>query len=113
MGIPHIRCPFERLQSRMGLTGSPAKAARMAQVVPAHLVLFDAVHLDGHSLTGLPYTERRALLESLGLDGTHWSTPAAVVGHEDDPDFVARYHQAVEDYREQLALERRKKLRVA
>ncbi|MER5853578.1 helix-turn-helix domain-containing protein [Streptomyces sp. NPDC002012] len=31
----------------------------------------------------------------------------------DDPDFVARYHQAVEDYREQLALERRKKLRVA
>ncbi|MFJ1839914.1 MarR family transcriptional regulator [Streptomyces sp. NPDC088175] len=31
----------------------------------------------------------------------------------DDPDFVARYHRAVEDYREQLALERRKKLRVA
>ncbi|WP_327278637.1 MarR family transcriptional regulator (plasmid) [Streptomyces sp. NBC_01224] len=27
----------------------------------------------------------------------------------DDPDFAARYHQAVEDYREQLALERRKK----
>ncbi len=31
----------------------------------------------------------------------------------DDPEFVARYHQAVEDYREQLALDRRKKLRVA
>ncbi|MFE9444891.1 MarR family transcriptional regulator [Streptomyces sp. NPDC006602] len=31
----------------------------------------------------------------------------------DDPHFVARYHQAVEDYREQLARERRKKLRVA
>ncbi|MEV5681537.1 MarR family transcriptional regulator [Streptomyces sp. NPDC052069] len=31
----------------------------------------------------------------------------------DDPEFVTRYHQAVEDYREQLALERRKKLHVA
>lgn len=31
----------------------------------------------------------------------------------DDPHFVARYHQAVEDYREQLAMDRRKKLHVA
>ncbi|MCZ0983725.1 MarR family transcriptional regulator [Streptomyces diastatochromogenes] len=31
----------------------------------------------------------------------------------DDPDFVARYHQAVQDYQEQLALERRKKIHVA
>ncbi|MCX5166281.1 non-homologous end-joining DNA ligase [Streptomyces sp. NBC_00264] len=74
------RSDFERLQSRMGLA-SAAKAARMTQVVPAHLVLFDAVYLDGHRLTGLPYTERRALLEGLGLDGEYWSTPAAVVGH--------------------------------
>ncbi|MFF3787414.1 ATP-dependent DNA ligase [Streptomyces sp. NPDC001933] len=74
------RSDFERLQSRMGLT-SAAKAARMAQSVPAHLVLFDAVHLDGRGLTGLPYAERRALLQGLGLDGEHWSTPAAVVGH--------------------------------
>ncbi|MEV7952920.1 non-homologous end-joining DNA ligase [Streptomyces sp. NPDC088141] len=74
------RSDFERLQSRMGLT-SAAKAARMTQVVPAHLMLFDAVYLDGHRLTGLPYTERRALLEGLGLDGEYWSTPAAVVGH--------------------------------
>ncbi|MGW1171353.1 hypothetical protein [Streptomyces sp. NPDC002550] len=34
-------------------------------------------------------------------------------GRLDDPHFVARYHQAVEDYRDQLARERRKKLRVA
>ncbi|WP_328512807.1 non-homologous end-joining DNA ligase (plasmid) [Streptomyces sp. NBC_00376] len=74
------RSNFERLQSRMGLA-SAAKAARMAEVVPVHLVLFDAVYLDGHDLTGLPYTERRTLLEDLGLDGKHWSTPAAVVGH--------------------------------
>ncbi|MFE7112222.1 non-homologous end-joining DNA ligase [Streptomyces sp. NPDC057575] len=74
------RSDFERLQSRMGLT-SAAKAARMALLVPAHLVLFDAVYLDGRGLTGLPYTERRTLLEGLGLDGEHWSTPAAIVGH--------------------------------
>jgi hypothetical protein len=31
----------------------------------------------------------------------------------DDPHFVARYRQAVEDYRDHLARERRKKLHVA
>ncbi|MFC9759957.1 ATP-dependent DNA ligase [Streptomyces sp. NPDC056921] len=74
------RSDFELQQSRMGLS-SAAKATRMAHLVPAHLVLFDVVHLNGHRLTGLLYTERRALLESLGLDGEHWLTPAAVVGH--------------------------------
>ncbi|MET8747706.1 ATP-dependent DNA ligase [Streptomyces sp. NPDC004728] len=74
------RSDFERLQPRMGLA-SAAKAASMARLVPAHLVLFDAVYLDGRGLTGLPYAERRALLQGLGLDGKHWSTPAAVVGH--------------------------------
>ncbi|MFD4761068.1 ATP-dependent DNA ligase [Streptomyces sp. NPDC058439] len=74
------RSDFERLQARMGLAGSPTKAARMTQVVPAHLILFDAVFLD-HSLVRLPYTQRRTLLEDLDLNGAHWSTPAAVVGH--------------------------------
>ncbi|MFE1520662.1 ATP-dependent DNA ligase [[Kitasatospora] papulosa] len=75
------RSDFERLQSRMGLSGSPAKAARAAQRVPAHLVLFDVVFLSDRSLVRLPWTERRAALEGLGLDGPHWSTPAVVVGH--------------------------------
>lgn len=69
------RSDFERLQSRMGLSGSPAKAARAAQRVPAHLVLFDVVFLGDRSLVRLPWTERRAALEGLGLDGPHWSTP--------------------------------------
>ncbi|MEV0143041.1 non-homologous end-joining DNA ligase [Streptomyces globisporus] len=75
------RSDFERLQQRMGLVGSPAKAARVAARVPAHLMLFDVVHLDGRFLTGLPYAERRALLEGLGLAGPAWSTPAAITGH--------------------------------
>ncbi|MFF3974854.1 non-homologous end-joining DNA ligase [Streptomyces rubiginosohelvolus] len=75
------RSDFERLQQRMGLAGSPAKAARMAARMPAHLMLFDVVHLDGRLLTKLPYAERRGLLENLGLSGPAWSTPAAVTGH--------------------------------
>ncbi|MGW3212870.1 ATP-dependent DNA ligase [Streptomyces parvus] len=75
------RSDFERLQQRMGLAGSPAKAARMAARMPAHLMLFDVVHLGGRLLTKLPYAERRGLLENLGLAGPAWSTPAAVTGH--------------------------------
>ncbi|MFD4592764.1 ATP-dependent DNA ligase [Streptomyces rubiginosohelvolus] len=77
----HGRSDFERLQQRMGLAGSPAKAARMAGRVPAHLMLFDVVHLGGRLLTGLPYAERRAALEDLDLTGPAWSTPAAITGH--------------------------------
>ncbi|MFF1459844.1 ATP-dependent DNA ligase [Streptomyces sp. NPDC058330] len=75
------RSDFERLQSRMGLSGSPAKAARAAERVPAQLVLFDALFLRDASLVSLGYRERRAALEGLGLDGPRWSTPSVVVGH--------------------------------
>ncbi|WP_299532122.1 non-homologous end-joining DNA ligase [uncultured Streptomyces sp.] len=75
------RADFERLQSRMGLAGSPARAARMASRVAVHLILFDVVHLADRSLTGLPYADRRDLLEGLALRGDRWSTPAAIVGH--------------------------------
>lgn len=75
------RSDFERLQQRMGLVGAPAKAERMAARVPAHLMLFDVVHLDRQLLTRLPYAERREPLEGLGLAGPSWSTPAAITGH--------------------------------
>ncbi|MFG3430312.1 ATP-dependent DNA ligase [Streptomyces californicus] len=75
------RSDFERLQQRMGIVGAPAKAARLAALVPADLMLFDVVQLDRQLLTGLPYAERRSLLEGLGLAGPAWSTPAAITGH--------------------------------
>ncbi|RPK88371.1 MULTISPECIES: non-homologous end-joining DNA ligase [Streptomyces] len=75
------RGDFQRLQSRMGLAGSRARAARMAAKVPAHLMFFDVVFLDTSRLVRTPYSERRAVLESLGLGGADWSTPTAVVGH--------------------------------
>ncbi|MCF3135488.1 ATP-dependent DNA ligase [Streptomyces olivochromogenes] len=74
------RADFQLLQSRMGLAHAPARAARRAAQVPVHLVLFDVPHL-GQPLLAQPYARRRTRLEELGLDGPHWSTPAAVVGH--------------------------------
>lgn len=74
------RPDFERLQSRMGLSASPSRAAALAGTVPAHLMLFDALFLRGRSLLALPYTDRRQELEALGLTGPAWSVPAAAVG---------------------------------
>ena len=39
-------------------------------------MIFDLLYLDGHTTMGLPYRERRALLEELELNGPAWQTPA-------------------------------------
>lgn len=83
---------FERLQQRMGLSGSPARAARMAREIPAHLVLFDVMFLRGGSLEKLPYTDRRHELERLRLRGPAWSTPAAMPGHGAQALAMSRKH---------------------
>ncbi|MFE9305975.1 ATP-dependent DNA ligase [Streptomyces sp. NPDC006856] len=75
------RADFQRLQSRMGLAGSPARAARVANRIPAHLMLFDVLFLNTENLIRTVYSERRATLENLDLAGSNWSTPAAIVGH--------------------------------
>jgi bifunctional non-homologous end joining protein LigD len=67
------RHTFEALQQRMGLEGGKRVAVR-AGVAVAYMV-FDLLALDGGSLLNAPYTERRAALEELGLDGPHWHTP--------------------------------------
>jgi len=69
---------FQALQSRMHARGASVK--RLAEERPVTLMVFDLVWLDGHSLVDLPWTERRAALEDLGLDGDHWQTPGAYVG---------------------------------
>ncbi|WP_433892537.1 ATP-dependent DNA ligase [Streptomyces sp. CA-111067] len=71
---------FERLQSRMGLARSPRLAARRAESVPAHLIVFDVMALGGDTLLQRPYVERRQVLRSLELGGLNWSVPDAVVG---------------------------------
>ncbi|WP_443032455.1 ATP dependent DNA ligase [Streptomyces sp. DH18] len=54
---------------------------RIQESANSRASLFDVVHLGGRSVTGLPYTERRGLLEGLGLAGPAWSTPGTIVGH--------------------------------
>jgi bifunctional non-homologous end joining protein LigD len=69
------RPSFERLQSRMHLTGEAA-IRRRAREIPAVMVIFDLLWLDGESLMERPYAERRERLESLQLHGPAWQTPA-------------------------------------
>ena len=61
------RPSFQLLQPRMHLRGEAA-VKRHAQSAPVTYMIFDLLWLDGHSLMQLPYTERRARLEALGLD---------------------------------------------
>ncbi|WP_345624536.1 non-homologous end-joining DNA ligase [Streptomyces ziwulingensis] len=86
------RADFQLLQSRMGLAHSPGRAAHRAAKAPAHLVLFDVLHLGDRSLLRLPYTRRRERLEGLGLAGPSWSTPAALVGHGERALAATREH---------------------
>jgi bifunctional non-homologous end joining protein LigD len=73
------RPSFERLQGRMHLTGSAAIDARRRST-PIVYMVFDLLYLDGESLMRLPYTERRARLEALDLNGPQWRTPAYHAG---------------------------------
>jgi bifunctional non-homologous end joining protein LigD len=55
---------FERLQHRMHVT-TATDAARRAAEVPVALILFDLLRLGEAWTTGLPWDERRSLLESV------------------------------------------------
>jgi bifunctional non-homologous end joining protein LigD len=50
------------------------------KTIPVVYMIFDVLYLDGQSTMDLPYEERRELLAGLGLDGSHWRTPAHHVG---------------------------------
>jgi len=67
------RPSFGRLQHRLGLTESNAAARK--DIYPVTYMVFDVLYLEGKSLTGLAYTQRREILESLALSADHWKTP--------------------------------------
>ena len=73
------RPSFQALQSRMHLASDSAVKRRMRQA-PVTYVIFDLLWLDGRSTLSLAYEERRRLLESLGLEGPSWRTPAYRAG---------------------------------
>ncbi|MFE9955682.1 non-homologous end-joining DNA ligase [Micromonospora sp. NPDC005299] len=66
------RPSFSALQRRMHVR---APAAALVASTPVRYYLFDLLHLDGRNTTALPYTERRAALEELGLSGETVETP--------------------------------------
>jgi bifunctional non-homologous end joining protein LigD len=78
------RPDFARLRRR--LTGSTNGRN------PTMLQVFDVLHLDGQSTRSRSYTERRALLEELALDGPAWRTRASMVVERSE-DFLARVGQ--------------------
>ena len=70
-GIP----TFGALADRLHVVNA-RRAAELSESNPATLLVFDLLALDGTDVTGLPLTERRRLLEGLGLLDVHWQVPA-------------------------------------
>ena len=73
------RPSFEALQPRMN-TVAQSRVRRLAEAIPVTYMVFDLMHLDGHSAVEIPYAERRRLLEDLHLAGPHWATPPSESG---------------------------------
>jgi bifunctional non-homologous end joining protein LigD len=73
------RPDFALLQRRMGVTKA-AQVRRLADEVPVVYLVFDVLYLDGRDTTGLPYRDRRELLEGLGLEGPSWAVPPTSYG---------------------------------
>jgi bifunctional non-homologous end joining protein LigD len=71
-GVPDFRV----LQHRMHVRNA-REVARLVRSVPATLMVFDLLRLDGEDLTARPLEERRALLEGLPLADSKWQVPAA------------------------------------
>ncbi len=76
----HGRPSFEALQQRMHVA-SRSRARAHARDTPATYIIFDLLWLDGRSLMGRPYVQRRERLAALALTGESLQTPEHVVGH--------------------------------
>ncbi len=66
------RPDFGQLRSRLGRRVSGDRRAR--------LMVFDVLHLDGRSVRDLPYSQRREMLEAMGLDDRSWKRPKTFPG---------------------------------
>lgn len=62
---------FQRLQRRMHVIKPPA---RLLADTPVAFVAFDVLWLDGELLVDRPQTERRRVLDGLGIKGRAWQT---------------------------------------
>ena len=83
---------FEALQQRMNVAAA-SQVRRLAAEIPVTFLAFDLLFADGRSLTDRPYTERRARLDELAVDGPRWQTPPAFIGvRGTDVQAVSRQH---------------------
>jgi ATP-dependent DNA ligase len=73
---------FEALQRRAA--AGHLSAPLLAQELPAHLIVFDVLQVDGRELLHAPYAERRARLEQLFADHD-LHAPWALCPETDDP----------------------------
>ena len=92
---------FEALQPRMHVS-SASQAALLAGQTPVTYLVFDLLQLDGRPLFDLPYPDRRALLDELGLAGPYWQTPPSFPGE----DFSAVRAVSVEHHMEGVVAKR-------
>jgi bifunctional non-homologous end joining protein LigD len=80
---------FQVLQRRMHVVSPHDVHTRMADT-PVIFMAFDVLRLDRELTIDRPYTERRELLEGLGITGNNWQTPPAQAGDGDEVMAVAR-----------------------
>ena len=73
------RPSFQKLQRRMHVA-SPMAAVALARDAPVHYLVFDLLWIEGESLMGRPYLERREALAALGLGGAAWHVPGHHLG---------------------------------
>jgi bifunctional non-homologous end joining protein LigD len=70
---------FQLLQERMHVA-NPGSVGGLLERVRASFLAFDVLHLDGTDLLDRPFTDRRRLLEALGLAGPSWATTPSFLG---------------------------------
>ena len=80
-GVPSFGALADRMHVR-----DVRKIARLAETTPIVLLAFDLLRLDGEDLCRRPLRERRALLESLGLDAPAYAAAVQVPATYDDGD---------------------------
>jgi len=78
-GVITTAAGAESVQRRLAAK-SDSTVRKIAKDQPAVFVAFDLLWRDGHSCWHEPWTDRRARLDELELNGDHWRAPNAHVG---------------------------------
>jgi bifunctional non-homologous end joining protein LigD len=84
-GVPTLSA----LADRIHVTDA-RRAALLVKANPATLLAFDVLRHDGRDLAGLPWSERRQVLERVGLDDVAWQVPTT---YDDGPTLLAAAQQ--------------------